>query len=44
MSSTGTSFHCLQATSQDLQPMQMLLSVKKPTASPGWGCTTRSPG
>ncbi|GAA4192993.1 hypothetical protein GCM10022252_35300 [Streptosporangium oxazolinicum] len=28
--SSGTSFHSLQATSQALHPMQMLVSVKKP--------------
>jgi hypothetical protein len=28
--SSGTRFHSLQATSQALQPMQMLVSVKKP--------------
>ena len=26
----GSSFHCLQATSQALQPMQTLVSVKNP--------------
>ena len=33
--SAGTSFHSLQATSQALQPMQMLVSVKKPLRF-GW--------
>ena len=28
--SSGTAFHSLQATSQALQPMQTLVSVKKP--------------
>ena len=28
--SSGTSFHCLQATSQALQPMQIDVSVKNP--------------
>src|ERR671937_2056366 len=31
--SSGTRFHSLQATSQALQPMQTLVSVKKPTLS-----------
>src|SRR3954469_13410777 len=31
--SSGTRFHSLQATSQALQPMQMDVSVKKPTRS-----------
>src|SRR6266849_1763740 len=31
-SCAGSSFHCLQATSQALQPMQRLVSVKKPSA------------
>src|ERR1700712_2337749 len=31
MPSSGTWFHSLQATSQALQPMQMLVSVKNPT-------------
>src|SRR5207248_11709722 len=39
--SAGTWFHSLQATSQALQPMQMLESVKKPTAWPGRGWATR---
>ena len=30
----GTSFHSLQATSQALQPMQTVGSVKKPTVAP----------
>src|ERR1700749_3457170 len=33
--SSGTSFHSLQATSHALHPMQMLVSVKKPTRSGG---------
>src|SRR5262249_38843860 len=36
--SPGTSFHSLQATSQALQPMQSVESVKKPVT-----LTTRSP-
>jgi hypothetical protein len=28
--SSGNWFHCLQATSQALQPMQSVVSVKKP--------------
>src|SRR3984893_3627155 len=39
--SVGSAFHSLQATSQALQPMQIELSVKKPTRSvkvmPGTG-------
>ena len=35
--SSGTWFHSLQATSQALHPMQMEVSVKKPTRS---GCST----
>src|ERR1700704_1608212 len=31
--SVGSAFHSLQATSQALQPMQIELSVKKPTRS-----------
>jgi hypothetical protein len=31
----GSWFHCLHATSQALQPMQTLVSVKNPYASPG---------
>jgi len=30
--SSGNWFHCLQATSQALQPMQMVVSVKNPFA------------
>src|SRR5450432_186250 len=30
MPSSGNWFHCLHATSQALQPMQMVVSVKKP--------------
>src|SRR3954468_14901607 len=30
MPSSGSWFHCLQATSQALQPMQRVVSVKKP--------------
>ena len=33
MPSAGREFHCLQATSQALQPMQMVESVKKPIGS-----------
>src|SRR5213592_3173044 len=33
--SSGTPFHSLHATSQALQPMQTLVSVKKPTRSGG---------
>src|SRR5215203_4922929 len=33
--SSGSWFHSLQATSQALQPMQIVLSVKKPTAISG---------
>src|SRR5882724_5449746 len=35
----GSWFHCLQATSQALQPMQRVESVKNPTAWPGWNAT-----
>ena len=31
--SSGKPFHCLHATSQALQPMHRVVSVKKPTAS-----------
>ena len=31
----GSSFHCLQATSQALQPMQTVVSVKNPIGSAG---------
>ena len=31
-SSAGSWFHCLQATSQALQPMHSVVSVRKPTA------------
>src|SRR5712691_3872230 len=34
-SSSWRAFHSLQATSQALHPMQMLVSVKKPYFSPG---------
>jgi hypothetical protein len=33
--SSGTSFHCLQATSHALQPMQIEVSVKNPLRG-GW--------
>ena len=33
--SSGMAFHCLQATSQALQPMQTLVSVKKPIRGGG---------
>src|SRR5690242_5169521 len=33
-SSAGSWFHCLQATSQALQPMHNVVSVKKPLATP----------
>ena len=33
--SSGTAFHSLQATSQALQPMQTLVSVKKPLRAGG---------
>ena len=33
--SSGTPFHCLQATSQALQPMQIEVSVKNPLRG-GW--------
>jgi hypothetical protein len=33
MPSSGNWFHCLQATSQALQPMQTVVSVKKPIAA-----------
>ena len=33
MPSAGSAFHCLQATSQALQPMQSVASVKKPIGS-----------
>src|SRR5919109_2718283 len=35
LSSVGSWFHSLQATSQALHPMQTLVSVKKPYALPG---------
>jgi hypothetical protein len=39
----GSSFHCLQATSHALQPMQTLVSVKKPYARPGVMSTMSEP-
>src|SRR3984893_1654005 len=38
-SSAGNWFHSLQATSHALQPMQSVVSVKKPTGWPRWKVT-----
>src|SRR5690349_18224699 len=40
MPSAGKPFHCLQATSHALQPIQRVESVKKPIASRGGGAST----
>src|SRR5712691_12603425 len=39
----GSWFHCLQATSQALQPMQRLVSVKKPITGCGGGACSLGP-
>src|SRR5665809_9816 len=41
--SSGSWFHCLHATSQALQPMQTVVSVKKPVAISGIPSSSASP-